>query len=181
MICPHYYSRMNVPLETEILDDHLKYVLVHFLLLRHCIVLHQHLHRAQISFPLNSETLNVETAVECSSDHVTDLVKLRYVLVGEMLISIEYENVEMMASHDSKVLEVDEAGRIVVVMTVMQLLLLLLPHLKNSAIDLVKDDLKLTHNQIKFCLKKFDIITGSSGVGRSKDFNILNDMICILT
>ena len=88
----------------------------------------------------------METAVECSSDHVTDLVKLRYVLVGEMLISIEYENVEMMASHDSKVLEVDEAGWIVVVMTVMQLLLLLLPHLKNSAIDLAKDDLKLICN-----------------------------------
>ena len=88
----------------------------------------------------------METAVECSSDHVTDLVKLRYVLVGEMLISIEYENVEMVASHDSKVLEVDEAGWIVVVMTVMLLLLLQLPHLKNSETDLVKDDLKLLYN-----------------------------------
>ena len=52
----------------------------------------------------------------------------------------------MMASHDSKELEVDEAGWIVVVMTVMQLLLLQLPHLKNSETDLVKDDLKLLYN-----------------------------------
>ena len=88
----------------------------------------------------------METAVECSSDHVTDLVKLRYVLVGEMLILIEYENVEMIAFHDSKELEVDEAEWIVVVMTVMQLLLLQLPHLKNSETDLVKDDLKLMCN-----------------------------------
>ena len=77
---------------------------------------------------------------------MTDLVKLRYVLVGEMLILIEYENVEMIAFHDSKELEVDEAEWIVVGMTVMQLLLLQLPHLKYSETDLVKDDLKLMCN-----------------------------------